>query len=243
MTALENSSPAIPIALVGLGFVLLFVGLSVPYVLHNALQYTGNVTAATTIKGSQVSSPVSFYVNPGTQYNLYLVKQHDETYAVVSTVSVPIGSQIFVNSSSAQWYVTAISPPINVSLGESYDRLILANSISVVSPSLASDESYYANSSTGNLLSELSSAAPVVPFLFVLIARQFTKRWTLWSFVVVAWLYLGLVFAADELGASYGQAASITLEAALVGLPVVAYMVSRLEVSIRGRLAAKSRTG
>jgi hypothetical protein len=245
---MTNGMPADnrPLLLAGLGLAVIFAGCAVPYVIHNALQYTGSVESQTTISGSQAASPVSFYLDSGSHYNFYIVRQpgSGEIFAVVSTVSVPVGSMVFVNSTEAEWFVTSASPPIGgLNVPQNYDRLILATSIRVVPQPLSGYESYLVQDPTGQLLTQISSVSLVLPLLFVLIARRITTRWTLWSFVIAAWFYPMLFFATDVVGSGYGQAASVTLEAALAGLPVIAYITSRIEAQVRARLAAQSRAG
>jgi hypothetical protein len=240
------AAATMPLVLVGLGFAVIFAGCAAPYVIHTALEYTAQVTSQTSINGSQAAKPVSFYLDAGSHYNFYILQQPQtgETFAVVTTLSVPVGSLVFVNSTEAQWFVTSTSPPISgVNVPQNYDRLILATSIRVVPQPLSGYESYLAQDPTGRLLTELSSASLVLPLAFVLIARVMTKRWSLWSFVIAAWFLAMLFFATDTVGSGYGQAASVTLEAALAGLPVIAYITSRIETRVRARLAAQSRAG
>lgn len=224
-----------------LGLVALFAALSAPYVVQGALQYTGTVTSSTTINGSQASAPVSFYLNPGTTYNFYTVRQVDtgEAYAIVSTLPLQVGSRVFVNSSVAQWYINSAAPPISAVSG-TYDRLIIAASVRQVSPGLVSDDSFFSGAGAGGVLSALSALAPVVPFLLVVMVKVETGRWALWSVVLSAWLYTMLPLASDLVGADYGRTPSTLLAVALVALPVLAYITSRLEVQVRARLATKN---
>ena len=121
-----------------------------------------------------------------------------------------------------------------------YDRLIIAASVRVVSPGLVSDDSFFSSAGVGGLLAGLSALAPAVPFLLIVMVRLETGRWALWSVVLSAWVYPMLPLAADIVGAEYGRVPSTLLEVALVALPIVAYVTSKLELQVRARLAAKN---
>lgn len=238
MTTAPKQQRDLSLLLVGLGCAVLMAGLATPYVIHNALAYAGTVTSQTTIKGSQAAPPVSFYLDPNQTYNLYLVAGTGETDAVVTTTSVPVGSLVFVNSSVAEWYVTSLSQPLNAGAGQSYDRLIVAGSVDLVSGPLASSYSYFTGTVLGKVILAVSEAALAVPILFLIAVRMVTRKWALWPFVIAAWFFAMIPFATDVVGGGYGQAVSATLGLALVGLPVLAYVTNRLETQVRARLAA-----
>jgi len=227
--------------LVVAGFGVFYSACAAPYVVHSSLAYSGYVTKSFFINASDVPSPANLYVTPGATYHAYLV-QHSapaESYLVLSTQSVPTGSLVYVNSTIQEWIIDPSFPPIKVDPSQGYDRLTLASSLAVVGPPLSDYENYLTQTPGGKAVSGLMDLALVIPLVFILLARWLTGRFQVWSLVITIWLYACLVFASDEVGSAYGGYPSTLLEAVVVGLPVMAYVVARAETYVRVRLRAQ----
>jgi len=238
-----KSRKNLEVVIAGVGIAFLFAAGAAPYAIFHSLQYTGVVIKQTQIDQSIVPVPISFYLQSGATYYIYMVRQAQigETFPVISQQrNVPTGSLVYINSTVKQFFVDPNSkPPIPVDPPQPYDHIVLG-SLEQVSASLVSYDTYFTQDPLGGLLLGLSTGALALPLAFAAVVWIITKRIALWSFVIVAWFYAGLFFATDFLGSAYGLPPSILLGGAVVGLPVAAFVTSKVERLLRERLFVKS---
>lgn len=206
-----------------------------PWVFSTALSATQEVTSTTTITASQLPQVAGLYLTGGGKYHLSILKSpsSNETWAVVSSQSLAVGSLVHVSSSVAEWNVQPYS--MSVAGYQGFDMLVIAGSVSVV-PQLVANVDLLLQSWGKPLLVVSTLFALANPLYFIGLAWYYARRIPLWLLVAVAWVYAAQFLAADVLGSGYGLYPSFTLLAAVVVLIPAAVVIDKLELTIRERL-------
>lgn len=224
-----------------LAFVVLYSLAAWPFVLNSSMQNTSYVITSQTVSYAQVPNPVNLYLSSNESYTLSVVQQvgSGEAIAVISLQTAePPSGHVYLSSHSAQWYVQSNPIPISAS-GVSYDRIVIGTLSSVPQNSLSNGEYWISHTSAGALLLQFSTGAVYVgPVVLLAIFGLFLRRFAVWTLLVALWVYDLIFLIPSILGSSYGLQISGTLEILAVGLLILAYVVSRLETSVRFRLAA-----
>lgn len=225
-----------------LAFVVLYSLAAWPFVLNSSMQNTSYVIASQSISYDQVPNPINLYLSPSESYTLSVVQQvgSGEVYAVISlqAAQAPSG-HVYLSSQTTQWYVQSNPDPI-VASGVSYDRIVIGTLSSVPQNSISNGEYWISHTSSGALLLQFSTGVVYVgPVVLLAILGIFLRRFAVWTLLVALWVYDLVFLIPSFLGSKYGLQISGTLEILAIGLLILVYVVSKLETSVRVRLAAR----
>ncbi len=224
-----------------IAFVILYSLAAWPFILNNSMQDTSYVLSSQSATYGQFPSPMNLFLSSNESYTLYLLKQTStaEVYAVISSQPAQVSGLVYISSQTEEWYVQPNAAPIPVS-GQLYDRIVIGTLASVSQSTYSNGEYWITHTSLGSLLLQFSTivvyAGPVILLAVIGISL---RRFALWSFFVALWVYDLVFLIPGILGSKYGLQMSYTFAAFAIGLPVIAFVVSRLETSVRHRLATR----
>lgn len=224
-----------------IAFVILYSLAAWPFILDNSMQGTAYVISSQKIMYGQVPSPMNLFLSSNESYSMYLLKQTgtSEIYAVISSQPGQISGLVYLNSQTEEWYIQPNAAPIPVS-GQLYDRIVIGTLVTVSQGTFSNGEYWITHTSLGSLLLQFSTLVVYVgPVILLAVIGISLRRFALWSFFVALWVYDLVFLIPGILGSKFGLQMSETFAALAIALPILAFVVIKLESSVRHRLTMR----